>query len=496
MKIKFPKANYVLLAILIIAAFFRLYHYSDRIGFGQDSARDAIIGLFSIRNHKLPLMGPPSSAWGFNFGPLYYYFIALFTLIIPGIFSPWIGFTLLSLLTVFLVYKTGEGAFDKTFGFIAAFLCAISFAEVGNAQTLLNTVLVSFATALAFFALERTLNTKLKIFPILLGFSVALAINSHLQALSLLLLLPLTILFTPGKLKEKIINIIFISLGFLIGFVPLIIFEFQHNLAWTKSIIDYSLHGQQKFYTPVRWLTEFTKFWPSTFGQILSGIPLTGYLYSGLIVVSLVFSYLKKIRLPKIFYIIFTTFILEIISVRFYKGPRSPEYFIIAQQFVIFFVAFSLWVSLKINRWLGIVILLSIATMSIKSDLSLVGSKSNAPDILGLFAQEQKYLGNNQTTLYGTANSFGASIAIYYLSYKENLIGNGDSLIICDNLEGSAMGKPDFCPATGRLFNSGRLVIFPFDKLSPSQRIDYKTEELKAEIYYYRTYNNYELIKY
>ena len=330
----------------------------------------------------------------------------------------------------------------------------------------------------------------------LLGLSVALAINSHLQALSLLLLLPLAIVFSPGKLKEKTINFIFIALGFLLGFVPLIIFEFQHNLAWTKSIIDYSLHGQQKFYTPVRWLTEFTKFWPSIFGQILSGIPLVGYLYSGLFVISLVFSYLKKIHLPKIFYIILSTFILEIITVRFYKGPRSPEYFIIAHQFVIFFVAFSLWVSLKVNRRLGIVILLSIATMSVKSDLTLISSKSNAPDVLNLFSQQKKYLGNNKTTLYGTANSFGASIAIYYLSYKENLIGDGDSLIVCDNLEGSTKGKPDYCPGNGRLFTSGRLVIFPFDKLSPSQRTDYQTEELKAEIYYYRTYNNYELIKY
>lgn len=489
MKYKPSKINFVLLVILIFGVFFRFINFQDRVGFGQDSARDAIIALYSINHHKLPLLGPPSSAWAFNFGPLYYYVVAIFTLIIPGIFSPWIGFTLLSVSSVYLAYKTGEKAFDKKFGLIFAFISAISFAEIANSTGLSNTLLVSFAAALSFYLLAQSLKSQKKIFPLLLGFSVALAVNSHLQALSLLALLPLAVLFSVGKTKQKLAKASFVSLGFVLSFTPLIIFEFQHNLAWIKSLIDYSLHGQQKFYTPVRWLTEFSQFWPRTFGQIMSGLPIAGYFYAGLILLSICSAFVKKIKLPRFFYCLAITFIIEIISVRLYKGSRSPEYFIIAHQFVLFFIAFSIWITFSVNKILGMIILLLISVITVKNDLLLISLKSNAPDVLDLFAKEKQYLSGQKAEFYGMANSWGSSIAIYYLNYRQNITGSGLKLVICDNLDKSK----EYCPVQGRLFQSGRLVMYSIESLGKAKFNEYQTESLNAQTYYDRTYDNYEL---
>ena len=490
LKNNFLKHNWPIISILILALSLRFFDYFSRINVSTDQGRDALLTLEAIKNHKLPLLGPPSSAWAFNFGPLYYYFIIFFTLIIPHSFGPWIGFTSLSVLSVWLFYRN-----DKI-GLYLALVAAISFGEIANSLNMLNTALVSFSTVLSFYALDKILKKKSVVYSLLLGFSVALAINSHMQSLSLVTLIPLSLIFSASKIKDRILSLFFQVIGFVVAFIPLLYFESMHYFAWTKSILDYAINGQNKFYTPVRWITEFTQFWPSIFGNVIFGIPILGYALIFLTFSAALISILKKYKPSPLFLCVFITFIVEIISVRYYKGPRSSEYFIVAIPFVIYFTAWTISVFAKLNKLLGILLLVLLVGINLVNINMVMKSNSHAPEVIELYRQiTSKY--PQKINLLAFSWSDEAARTLYYILKKNDKISEDspNTLAICYLRDSE--GKPvEFCPKHSREIRSGKFIIYEYINLKKSEIDEFQVASISAEILYKRNYNNYELIKY
>src|SRR5690348_1605926 len=91
----------VTVIILLIAVFFRFYNFDHRYGLAYDQAHDALVARSALEQHKLPLLGPFSSAGPFVTGPEWYWFIALGTIIFPfSILTPWV--VLAGLYTLFV----------------------------------------------------------------------------------------------------------------------------------------------------------------------------------------------------------------------------------------------------------------------------------------------------------------------------------------------------------------------------------------------------------
>ena len=67
----------LLIVILIISAFMRLYRIRDYIVFLGDEGRDVIV-VRNILHGDLTLLGPTASVGGFYLGPIYYYMMAPF----------------------------------------------------------------------------------------------------------------------------------------------------------------------------------------------------------------------------------------------------------------------------------------------------------------------------------------------------------------------------------------------------------------------------------
>ncbi|EKD52974.1 MAG: hypothetical protein ACD_61C00186G0011 [uncultured bacterium] len=488
------KGSVLIFLILMIGIIFRFWHYFDRLNFSVDQGRDALIGLEAIRLHTLPLLGPPSSSWGFNFGPLYYYVIILFTQLLPSIYSPWIGFTILSVLSVFLAFKIGTFTRNSRFGIILAFVTAASFGEIVNSTNLLNTSLVSFAVFLSFFGVSSYLKTQKYPYLLLAGFAISMAFQSHLQSVPLLFLL-ISPFFLNKKKKylSKIKSVLLALSGFVLGMLPMIVFEIQHNLAWTKSIIDYATFGQYRFYTPVRWLTDITVFWPERFGGVLWSIPKTGIFVVVIAFLVIVYHLYKK-NIDKISLFALAIFLLEIFSIRNYRGPRSPEYLIFTQFFIIYI--FSLTVALlveKKNRLLTFVAVILILLFGLFSYLPLIGNKSNSGETIRLLTFVKKEL-NPPVTLYVFANSYENAYSLQYLLTRAGLTApDGYRLGLCDNGDTDEKTPPR-CP-DNFIYSAGRFVLYDLqNSFEDFTRYDPQTiDPLKL---YLRTYNNYELIKY
>src|SRR5262245_30806295 len=116
----------LLVAILLLAAFLRLYRISDYMTFLGDEGRDVLVAKGILEGH-FTLLGPRASAGDFFLGPIYYYMIApwlwLFRMDPVG---PAVMVALFGIATVGLVYVTGKKWFGEKTGLIAAALYTVS----------------------------------------------------------------------------------------------------------------------------------------------------------------------------------------------------------------------------------------------------------------------------------------------------------------------------------------------------------------------------------
>src|SRR5947209_4719443 len=120
------KTNIFLLILLCLAGFLRLYKIDQYMTFLGDEGRDAIT-VYNILHGHLTLLGPTASVGGFFHGPIYYYLCApFFFLFNMSPVGSSIMVALLSVTTIWLIYKIGSEFFNKTTAIVASILYAIS----------------------------------------------------------------------------------------------------------------------------------------------------------------------------------------------------------------------------------------------------------------------------------------------------------------------------------------------------------------------------------
>src|SRR3989304_8427622 len=260
---------YIFLGILLLGAFLRFYNYPYRYSLGEETIRDAVIGIEGARQLQFPLTGSFSSLVPFTFGPWYAYQLIIFYLIFPFVYSPWIYLSIISVAYIFIMYKIGKILGGDIFALILAFLVAISPAQIISATHLTshNNTNLFAALSICIFLILITKN-KSKWWSLLFGFIIGVGMNLHFQ-MGGLLMLPL-ILFIY---KKKFINFLYSALGVVISFIPMLIFEMNNHWFTTKNIFYYLTEGKNAMYIPNRWLFYVRDFWPSFWSDAL-GVPV------------------------------------------------------------------------------------------------------------------------------------------------------------------------------------------------------------------------------
>lgn len=471
--------------IVTLAAVLRFINYPKRWILDQDQARDAIIGLFSIREGILPLIGPPSSAGPFNFGAHYYYIIYLFTLLSPfSYLGIWIYFTLLSLVTVVLLYLLGRSLIDRTFGLLAGLIGAVASASLINSSNLLNPLLIEPFTVLALFCSVQIIIKRKILYAVFLGLSLGFAINFHLQALGLLSLLFFTGILNSFKIKQKIL-VFFLSLSFfLLTFLPSLLFDIKNNGAWINSLYFYISEGQNRFYIPIRWLTEIRDFWPRQWGITISDTWQMGYVFVFLFLVSLIIAVKDKFRISKALLAILLTFFVSVVLLRYYKGPRLPLYMVVFQPFLILLTAWFLWVFIKRFKVIGLLLTFIIFLATSLSDLKIITNPtSKASDYQSLFQAVKEQ--SDKVTIYEYKNSGIPALMTFYFFYRENKISDqGKKIGICQN-------SPLGCPEDKIVKEYGNILIYDLDNLSLEEIEKIGFKKLTAQDVYNSLYINY-----
>lgn len=343
---------YIFLGILLLGIFLRFYNYPYRYSLGEETIRDAVIGIEGARELQFPLTGSFSSLGPFTFGPWYAYQLIIFHLILPFIYSPWIYLSVISVAYIFIMYKIGKILGGSIFALVLSFLVAISPVQIISATHLTshnNTNL--FAVLAIWIFLILLSKNKSQWWHFLLGFIIGIGMNLHFQ-MGGLLILPLTLLIS----KRKYFNFLFSGFGIVCSFIPMLIFEMNNHWFTTRNIFDYLMYGKNAMYVPNRWLFYLRDFWPSFWSDAL-GVPVwLGTIIIILFLISITRLVYKK-KLSKSLFFLIIAFALNFVLLRYYWGPRFFGYLNFLRPFVFIFTAFAI-LSLKYKKiYIGLILL-------------------------------------------------------------------------------------------------------------------------------------------
>jgi len=215
---------YILLTlILLLGAFFRFYRIREYMTFLGDEGRDMLVVKRMIVDHKLTLLGPTTSVGSMYMGPIYYYmmvpFLWLFNLDPVG---PSIMVAILSVLTIYLLYRLVSEYFNRTAGIIASFLYAISPLTIIYGHSSWNPNVVPFFSILLMYSVLKIIVNKKNKWFIVLGLTLGILLQLHYVTFMFLLIIPACFIFTKCRLSIKsLIGGIF---SFLVTYSPFLLF--------------------------------------------------------------------------------------------------------------------------------------------------------------------------------------------------------------------------------------------------------------------------------
>ncbi len=344
---KLAISRYGLIILLILAAFLRLYKISSYMEFLGDQGRDVVIVRQFLTQGNLMFIGPQTSVGNMYLGPWYYYLIAPFLLLFnfnPR--GPAVMVALLGIATVWLICKAGEEWFDRETGFLAAFLLAISPVIIYYSIFSWNPNVMPFFSLLSIWLIYRIWqNKEYKKMP-WLGFSLAMALNSHYLGL---LLLPVIGIFWLWGLKEVwrsddkksyILYSLFCLLVFFALMSPLLLFDIKHNFANFRAFRKFFATSQAT--VNLQFYKGFLKF-PIIVNQLWANLIIRADSWSGAWVGTVVLFWgLWRWRKNRATWLLGMIFAMGILGLSNYKQDVYAHYFAFLWPVAILLIAAGL----------------------------------------------------------------------------------------------------------------------------------------------------------
>lgn len=362
--------------ILLLAVVLRFTNYTHRWGLAYDQAHDALVARYALREHKIPLVGPFSSAGPFQTGGQWYWFIMLATSLYPhSVITPWVFLTALSVLFVFLMIIVGKELVNQRFGLIAGLLAAVSTAQIAQSVNLTNQSPLAIVSLLALWSAIRYIRSGRPINLFWLGLFTGSAAAIHLQGATLIILVLTTLVMRRPHLG----GVAALGVGLFIPLVPILLFDIQHKFVTTQGVLAYYLRGQ---YTVSfeqlgrRWLTYIGIFWPKQWAHVIGGNDVLGYALIILAGASILWGEFKK-ELPKEFRGVWISLVGMILVIRYIRTPLFASYLVFLHPFVLFFTSWVVEIFMKRRRALGIAFVAFITLGSIWKDIPEITKAEN-----------------------------------------------------------------------------------------------------------------------
>jgi 4-amino-4-deoxy-L-arabinose transferase-like glycosyltransferase len=244
-KIKRYRGTILLVIILLVGAFLRLYRISDYMTFLGDEGRDALVVKQMIVDGKFTLLGPTASVGGFFLGPIYYYMMApflwLWRLDPTG---PAVMVGLFGIATLYLVWRVGKEWFNERVGLVAAALYAVSPVVIAYSRSSWNPNVVPFFSLLLMYLLHKAAHEKR--WKLLFWAGVICGIGLQLHYLfAFLIAFTVVWVLLFGRSVDNLRAYGLGILGFILGYAPFLAFELRHGFPNTITIFRFLTEGKE-----------------------------------------------------------------------------------------------------------------------------------------------------------------------------------------------------------------------------------------------------------
>ncbi len=264
-------SHLLIACILLVAAYQRLYNISGYMTFLGDEGRDVLIVKRMIVDHKFTLLGPTASVGGFFLGPIYYYFM------LPFLWAwkldptgPAVMVALFGVGTVYLLYRFGKELFEPLVGLIAASLFSVSPVVIAYSRSSWNPNIVPFFSLLLFYSCWKALHigSVQKKYLLIAGVSLGIGLQLHYL---FLFLIPVVLLwfFLYGKKSYICTYLLYILMGFGVGYAPFLLFEIRHGFPNTQTVIRFIFEGKDTGFTSQKYFTIIMDVIRRLFGRFL-----------------------------------------------------------------------------------------------------------------------------------------------------------------------------------------------------------------------------------
>ncbi|MEK9169484.1 MAG: glycosyltransferase family 39 protein, partial [Patescibacteria group bacterium] len=336
--------NYlVLIGVLLVGVFLRFYRLEGFVTFLGDQGRDAIVVKRILTLEHFPAIGAPTSIGQVYLGPFYYYFIAPWLLFFKyqpiGLAFSVAFFSCLYLLVNYFIVKE---LFDKRVALISTIFFSFSSILIDFSRFSWNPNLLPLFTLLTVYFVIKSLKTNKWYFFALSGAFLSFSIQLHY--LSLFLIPPIGILFfnewivsfkklrtdvinhvsTTHSLISQFPNLLISIFSFIIFSSPLIIFDLRHDFLNSKLFLALFQSSGTSFLTKINSL--FDSFYYLNLYSFNINLNKFFVYFLLLFLTIILFTLIKKRSNLKTFIFIF---LLTILGMSLYSGPKYPHYFVI-----------------------------------------------------------------------------------------------------------------------------------------------------------------------
>jgi 4-amino-4-deoxy-L-arabinose transferase-like glycosyltransferase len=291
----------IFVAVILLAVFLRVYHFSDWLFFKMDQARDALLIKQALENGPgwLPLLGPKAGGTNLNLGPVFYYFQYIAAFLFQSAHPAVLAYPdlLFSILSIPLFYLFLKKYFSREWSMLLAGLYAVCFLGIEYSRFAWNPNSLVFFNLLYFYALlnifDESIKYKLR-WIIVAGLSFA--ISTQLHFLSFATLPVITVIFVLFSRKEIKKNLgwrkILIFFGIIaLVYLPVFFNEIithgkntdaffaavkskpSHHSLWKNILRDFRYWGQNCFLILTSWISKKASLNPAILAWLGVMIP-------------------------------------------------------------------------------------------------------------------------------------------------------------------------------------------------------------------------------
>lgn len=219
--------NWMIMFIICIATWLRVWQLEDKAILFSDAGRDLRVASQSLEQKTVPLLGIPSSVPRFKQGPVTIWIeMIVLSLFGTNTLAQSLTFALFSVAAVIAIYEFTCIYIGKIQALVAAAMLAVSPLAVANGRVPFLTTPLPLALILFLFGL-MSISDKQKYGFFYASLSCAFLFQFELAMAPLFLLIPFMLWYKKIKFEKNIL--LQTVLGVVVGLLPQIIFDLTHK---------------------------------------------------------------------------------------------------------------------------------------------------------------------------------------------------------------------------------------------------------------------------